>query len=189
MIGALCIKSNDQPLHPQSCITFNHRLLQSCEDLPFADASLFFQDLKQGSSTWGFHLPSAICSAALNIEKIAHKYDMPTLAVLVVEELGRQIAAEDTYRSVDLRLVAELALRWKNKGVLGTCMEVAARPLEKSATFPCYGSDGYMKLPQDNTAVFLNNMDVVTTLVKAVNKAVAKRAGIPLHQIPKGFVA
>lgn len=114
---------------------------------------------------------------------------MPTLAVLAMEELGRQVAqAADTYNSVDIWQVAELALRWQNEGVLDVCMEAVAKPLEVSASYPVYTAC-YMKLPTGNKAVFLNNMDVVRALAKAVNKAVATRAGIPLHQIPKEFMS
>lgn len=106
-------------------------------------------------------------AAALRVEKIADKYNIPALAQIVLEELGQRISSGVTADSI--WQVAERAVHWKNTAVLEICMDSAARPLERMQT----QHEGFIQLPEVS-------YPLQRAFARAVNKAAAKKAGIQL---------
>lgn len=109
---------------------------------------------------------SNLCVMAMNVEKIADKYDIPSLAQIVLDELGQRISSRTALDS-NIWQIAERAVRWKNTTVLDICMDSAAYPLESAQT-QC---NGFMQLPDAS-------YPLLRALARAVNKAAAKKAGV-----------
>lgn len=113
----------------------------------------------------------------LCIEALANKYNIPALALTALEELQRKLThPSSTQESVTSTWqIAERAVHWNNTGVLDTCMEVVTRPLLSDTPFMCDAK--LIELPLVSDASLLHNLGAVRSVIRAVNKAVAIKAG------------
>lgn len=138
----------------------------------------------------------------LSIEGLACKYDMPILANMALERLEYHLKNFahfhwnpmtpeyiDTGEEVTREFwqIAERAVHWKHKGVLDACMEIIAHPLmfesEKDGLQGTY--PGLIVLPASASSFALMGEGVVPSLVRAVNKALLKKAGHRWEDVPE----
>lgn len=127
-----------------------------------------------------------LSSDALCIEVLADKYDMPTVALVVLEELQRQLTLGPSIQQQSAAStwhIAERAVHWRNTGVLDTCLELIAKPLLLSGK-----GGGYMDLPPITNPLFSQNQGAVRSVIRAVNKAIGQKAGQALSSIPAQFL-
>lgn len=127
---------------------------------------------------------------ALNLEKMALKYDMPMLAVIALEELQQHLKAVSPITKCrlaadDYWTYAERAAFWKHTGLLNACVEALAKPL--STQYDGFHGEALLMQPPAATHPLAGqNHGIVCAVVKAVNRAVAKKNGFAISSVP-GF--
>lgn len=118
------------------------------------------------------------------MEALADKYDMPTLALVALEELQHHMQHNlDCTSYTDVWECAERAVRWDNTEMLDTCMQAIAGPLEE----PTYlHSSSPITLPAATSLLSVQMSGVVRSLVRAVNRALtlARMAHVDARKVP-----